>query len=165
MKPDLVTKDFQRSTFSVGDRRVVRALGEALFAVDDPRRLESFVDDVDAFVSPASRSLRFGLVLLLHVIAWTPIFFGRWRTFPNLDREERVHHLERLERSGITQLPLLVVAYKTVMSMLFYEDERELRALGYPGPDRKRWLRTLPPSAHAAAARTPVGSEENHPHV
>lgn len=161
MKPDLVTKDFQRSTFSVGDRHVVRALGEALFAVDDPRQLEAFVDDVDAFVSPASRSLRFGLVLLLHVITWSPIFFGRLRTFPNLEREERVRHLERLERSGITQLPLLVVAYKTVMSMLFYEDPRELRTLGYPGPARKRWLRTVAPPPATPPA---LIAEEDRPH-
>ena len=36
------------------------------------------------------------------------------------------------------------MGYKTVMTMLFYEDEGELKGLGYPGPERKRYLNVLP---------------------
>lgn len=103
-------------------------------------RLDDFVDEVDAFISPASKSLRFGLVVMLVVIRWSPLFFLRFKTFDELSVDERVLHLERLERSKVNQLPLLVVAYRTVMTMIFYEDEREQRAVGYPGPERKRWL-------------------------
>ena len=42
------------------------------------------------------------------------------------------------------QLPLMVVAYKTILTMTFYEDEREQQLLGYPGAERKRWRAALP---------------------
>ena len=58
-----------------------------------------------------------------------------------MTREDRIHHLERLEGSRITKLSLLVVAWKTLLTMLFYEDPDELKALGYPGNERKRYLR------------------------
>jgi hypothetical protein len=125
----------------------VRALAEALFSPNGeatPERLDAFVDEVDAFISPASKTLRFGLVMMLSVLRWSPLLFGRFRVFEDLTVEQRVHHLERLDRSKVKQLPLIVVAYKTVMTMLFYEDEQELKGLGYPGPERKRYLQLLP---------------------
>ena len=72
---------------------------------------------------------------------WSPLFFGKFRLFEDMTVEDRLHHLERLDRSKVKQLPLIIVAYKTIMTMLFYEDERELRGLGYPGPERKRYLK------------------------
>jgi hypothetical protein len=139
----LVTKDFQRSTLRAVHRPVVRALAEALFAPDgeaSPERLDAFVDEVDGFLSPASKTLRFGLVVMLRVLQWSPVLFGTLRAFEDLTVDARVRHLERLEASPIKQLPLIVVAYKTVLTMLFYEDERELLALGYPGHARRRYL-------------------------
>ena len=140
----LVTKDFRRTTLRPRHRPVVRALAEALFSHDGeatPERLDAFVDEVDNFISPASKTLRFGLVMMLHVLRISPLFFGKFRLFDDMSVEDRVHHLERLDRSKVKQLPLIVVAYKTVMTMLFYEDEQELRGLGYPGFERKRHLK------------------------
>ena len=145
--PPLVTKDFKRTTLGPGQRPIVRALAEALFSPDgevSSERLDAFVDDADAFLSPASKTLRFGLVLMLYVINLSPLFFFRFKSFASLSVDDRVKHLERLEHSKVRQLPLLVVAYKTVLTMLFYEDEEEQRALGYPGAERKRWQRRLP---------------------
>lgn len=142
-----LTRDYRRTTLGPGGKRVARALAEAFFAEEGEvpaERLDAFVAELDAFISPASKTLRFGLVAMLFVIEWSPFLFGRPRSFASLAPSERVHHLERLERSKVAQLPLLVVAYKTVMTMLFYEDEAELRALGYPGAERKRWQRGLP---------------------
>lgn len=155
MVPELVTKDFRRTTLKPRHRAVVRALAEALFSPDGEApaaRLDAFVDEVDAFVSPASKTLRFGLVAMLWVLRWSPLLFGRFRPFDDLGVDDRVHHLERLDRSKVKQLPLIVVAYKTVMTMLYYEEESELSALGYPGPERKRWLRVLPAAATPAAS-------------
>lgn len=121
---------------------MVRALGEALFSPDGEasvERLDAFVDEVDHFISPASKTLRFGLVLMLFVLKWTPFLFGRFRTFDDLSVEERVHHLEKLERSKVRQFPLIVVGFKTVMTMLYYETPEELKALGYK-VERKRYL-------------------------
>jgi hypothetical protein len=143
----LVTKDFRRTTLRPRHRPIVRALAEALFSPNGeatPERLDAFVDEVDAFISPASKTLRFGLVMMLGVLRWSPLLFGRFRLFEDLTIAERVEHLERLDRSKVKQLPLIVVAYKTVMTMLFYEDEQELKGLGYPGAERKRYLQLAP---------------------
>ena len=140
----LVTKDFRRTTLRPRHRPIVRALAEALFSPAGeatPERLDAFVDEVDQFISPASKTLRFGLVLMLGVLRWSPLFFGKFRLFDDMSVEERIAHLERLDRSKVKQLPLIVVAYKTVMTMLFYEDPHELAGLGYPGHARKRHLK------------------------
>lgn len=124
-------------------RPVVRALAEAMFSPDGEvpaARLDAFVGEVDAFISPASATLRFGLVAMLVLIRWSPLLFFKLRAFDELSIDERIHHLERLEKSKWKQLPLLVVAYKTILTMLFYEDETEQRSFGYPGATRKRWL-------------------------
>jgi hypothetical protein len=141
---------------------VLRALAEALFSPDgevSAERLDAFVDDVDGFISPASKTLRFGLVLMLVAIRWSPLLFFRFRTFDDLSVNERVHHLERLEKSKVKQLPLLVIAYKTVLTLIFYEDEAEQRTLGYPGHERKRW-RSLPVVSPAAASPIPPVASE-----
>jgi hypothetical protein len=149
---DPVTKDFARTTLGPRDRPMVRALAEAMFSPDgevDAARLDAFVDEVDRYLSPASKTLRFGLRAMLVVLRWSPLLYFALRPFEALAVEERLTHLERLERSRIRQLPLLVVAYKTVLTMLFYEDPIEQRALGYPGAERKRWKRGLPVLAPA----------------
>jgi hypothetical protein len=143
----LVTKDFRRTTLRPRHRPIVRALAEALVSPGGeatPERLDAFVDEVDAFISPSSKTLRFGLVAMLTVLRWSPLLFGRFRLFEDLTVEERISHLERLDRSKVKHLPLIVVAYKSVMTMLFYEDEQELKGLGYPGPERKRHLQLRP---------------------
>ncbi|MDB4947272.1 MAG: Enoyl-CoA hydratase [Labilithrix sp.] len=148
----LVTKDFRRTTLRPGQRPIVRALAEALFAPTGDATeatLDAFVENVDGFISPASKTLRFGLVMMLYVLEWSPVFFLQLRPFSSLGKDARVHHLERLDRSKVRQLPLVVAAYKTVLTMLFYEDEAELTHLGYPGPARKRHLSLVsaPPSS------------------
>jgi hypothetical protein len=144
--PALATKDYQRKTLKPRHRPVIRALAEAFFSPDGEvpdEKLDDFIDDVDGFISPASKTLRFGLVMLLAAIQWSPLLYGRFRVFSEMKLEDRIHHLEKLEASRFTQISLLVVAYKTLLTMLYYEDEEELRALGYPGPERKRYLRLL----------------------
>jgi hypothetical protein len=142
----LGTKDYRRTTFAARHRPVVRALAEAFFSPDgevDDARLDALVDEVDRFVSPASKTLRFGLLLVLHGLNLSPLLFGRFRTFAALPNADRIHHLERLEGSRIAQLPLLVVSYKTMMTMLFYDDPEAQRSVGYSA-ERRRWRRTLP---------------------
>jgi hypothetical protein len=144
--PVLATKDYKRTTLKPRHRPVVRALAEAFFSPDGEvpdEKLDRFVDDVDGFMSPASKTLRFGLVMLLSAIQWSPLLYGRFRVFSEMKLEDRIHHLEKLEASKVTQLSLLVVAYKTLLTMLYYEDDDELKALGYPGNERKRYLRLV----------------------
>jgi hypothetical protein len=126
---------------------MVRALGEAFFSPDgevSPEHLDRFIDDVDGFISPASATVRVGLLVMLSVLRWSPLLYFRFRPFEQLSVDDRVHHLERLERSKRQPLPLLVVSYKTLLTMVFYEDEEQLAQLGYPGTERTRWKRGLP---------------------
>jgi hypothetical protein len=46
-----------------------------------------------------------------------------------------------MERSRSPLLFLPFVAYKTLLSMIHFQQTTELRALGYPGDHRVRWKR------------------------
>ncbi len=143
---ELGTKDYRRTTLRAHHRPIVRALAEAFFSPEgeiDDAELDALVDEADRFVSPASKTLRFGLKLMIDVLNLSPLLFGRFRTFATMSVADRVHHLERLETSKIAQLSLLVVSYKTVLTLLFYEQPDQLRAIGY-SHDRERWRRSLP---------------------
>jgi hypothetical protein len=154
----LGSRDFARSTLKPHHAPMIRALAEAMFSHDGEvpqERLDHFPDEVDAFISPASQQLRLGLLFVLFVLRWSPLLFLRFTTFDALSVDDRVEHLERLERSRIKPLPLLIVAYKTVLTFVFYEDPKELRGLGYPGEERALYKRagTLPiVHAHAASS-------------
>jgi hypothetical protein len=127
-------------------RIVLRALGEALFAHEngpDPGQLDRLVDGFEAHLVPVSRTLRFGLLAMLVLIRWLPVvLFTGIRPFDELPRASRVRLLERMERSRVAALLVPLVAYKSFLSFIFFEDPVELRAMGYPGDgERKRWLK------------------------
>jgi hypothetical protein len=145
--PVLGTKDFARTTLRPRHRPVVRALAEAMYSpggeVPDDR-LDAFVDDVDGFISPASKTLRFALKLMLDVLRVLPILIvGRFKTFEELDRETRVRMLDKMDRHRFAPFTLIFVAYKTLMTIVFYEHPDELKRLGYRGEERRRW-KSLP---------------------
>ncbi len=147
MAPSARPKPYQRTTLRARHRPVVRGLAEAFFSPDgevDAERLDAFVGEVDRFVSPASKTLRWGLKVMLDVVRWAPLFIiGRWSTFENLPRADKTRMLEAMDRSRVAELTLIVVAYKTIMSILFFETPSELRDLGYPSHERHRWRRAL----------------------
>ena len=85
-------------------------------------QLDALVADCDDFVSRASKTLRFGLLVILEVVRWLPfVVVHRLATFENLSPADRVTMLERMERAD-PPLPLLLVAYKTILAMLFFEN-------------------------------------------
>jgi len=132
----LHVRDYTRRTFAPRHRRVLRAFAEA--------RLDALVENCDDFVSRASKTLRFGLTGILDAIRWLPILvIHRFSTFEELSTADRVTMLERMDRAA-PPLPLMLVAYKTILAMLFFEAPRELTDIGYPGPERERWKRALP---------------------
>jgi hypothetical protein len=133
----------ERTTLSRADRGVVRAIAEAMFSGEhlSERRLDEHVQAIDVYVSAASRSLRFGLRILLALIRFAPMLLGlRLRTLERLSVEERVIVLDRLERSRAFTLSLAFVGWRTVMTILFYEDPRELAAIGYTEARTRRAL-------------------------
>ncbi len=144
MPVSLHVKDFERTTLKPRHVRLMPALAEAYFAYEGPmdeRKLAAFAREVDRAISTASKTLRFGLKLMLDVISLSPPFLlGKLSTFGDLPLEDRAKLLHRLERSRIVPLALVFVAWKTLLTMLFFENDVGLEALGYPGPERKRYL-------------------------
>jgi hypothetical protein len=142
--PKLHVKDFERTTLLPRHVRLVPALAEAYFAYEGPmdeRELIAFTREVDRAISTASKTLRFGLKLMLDVISLSPPFLlGKVSTFGSLTLDDRATLLHRLERSKIVPLALVFVAWKTLLTMIFFEDDRGMKALGYPGPERTRYL-------------------------
>jgi hypothetical protein len=149
--PILHVRDFARTTLRPRHRALMPKLTEAYFAHDgplDPVMLETLSQEVDGAISTASKTLRFGLVAMLDVIMWSPVFIiGKLSTFEGLSLEDRGRFLTSLERSRLVPLTLIFVAWKTLLTMIFYEQPDELRALGYPGPERTRYLSVLPSEA------------------
>jgi hypothetical protein len=138
------TRDFARTTLLPRQRRMIRAIAEALFTDEAPldgAMLDAFVTNIDGFMSPASKTLRAGLMLLLEVLRWLPVVVvGKMSTFDGLPIETRTEMLDRMDRSRFSLFPLIVVAFKTMLTIPYYEDEERLRAIGYPGEARKRHL-------------------------
>jgi len=127
-------------------RAVVRALGGALFAHADgprPEQLDALVDGLERHLVPVSTVQRTLLLLALDLVRWLPLLlFIAPRPFEDLSLERRLRLLERMDRSRFTLLLMPLIAFKSLLSMYFFEDPSELRAMGYPGDERKRWLKT-----------------------
>ncbi len=132
--------------FSDRQRATVRALGEALFHHANgptPLQLDELVAGVEAHMRPVSRPQRSALLLALLLVRWLPVLL--WvalDTFDGVSVPKRLRILERMDRSRALVLLMPLVAFKTLFSLLFFEQPAELRAMGYPGDGRKRWLRT-----------------------
>lgn len=134
-------------SFSLSDRQraTVRALGEALFHHADgptPLQLDELVAGVEAHMRPVSRPQRAALLLALLLVRWLPVLL--WvapEPFDAVSVPKRLRILERMDRSRALVLLMPLVAFKTLFSLLFFEQPDELRAMGYPGDARKRWLR------------------------
>ena len=132
-------------TLSPRHRTTVRAIAGALFEHEGgptPAQLDAVVATYEAHVGAVSMQLRPVLLVALDFVRWLPVLlFVAARPFEDLDVDERVRLLERMERSRFTPLVLAFVAYKTLLTMIFFEMPEELRAMNYPGLERKRWLR------------------------
>lgn len=123
-----------------------------MFSHDDgppAPRIDALVRELDDYVSFASRTLRFGLLLMLEVVRFAPVLLvWRFATFESLALGDRVRVLERMEQSRLVPLMVVFAAYKAILCLLFFENPAEQRDAGYTTA-RSRWLRMLP-AAHAA---------------
>jgi hypothetical protein len=120
---------------------VVRALAEALFAHPagpTPQQLDVLIEDLDRFISPASKLRRIALLLMLALIHFAPLLLlKRIATFEALPLDQRVGLLERMAVSRVTAFALTLAAYKAILSLLFFEQDDELDALGYRSARRR----------------------------
>ncbi len=134
-----------RFELSPRHRTMVRAIAGALFEHESgptEAQLDAVATAFEAHLGAVSMQLRPVLLLALDFVRWLPVLlFVAARPFEDLEVEARGRLLERMERSRFVLFVLAFVAYKTLLSMIFFELPEELRAMGYPGVERKRWLR------------------------
>jgi hypothetical protein len=142
-----VTRDFERTTFGPFARRAIRGAAEAFFTDPDApadlpdlagggadARMEWLVADADDMVSHGSAQLQTGLRIAITVLELLPIFvIGRLSLASNLSLEERVRFLRKVETGPLTFLALLVVAWKTLLTVLYFEHPEAAPLLGYDG--------------------------------
>jgi hypothetical protein len=135
-----------RTTLTIQDRVVLRAVAEAMFSEDgevERERLDAHVHEVDAFISRASTTLRAGLRFALFVVRIAPmLLLFRLRTIDALSVDERVRVLSRLERSTFAHLSLAFIGWRSVMTFVFYAHPTELAMLGY-ATERRVYKRRL----------------------
>lgn len=158
-----------RTTLRRSDRIVVRAIAEAMFSQDGEvteARLDAHVADVDDYVSAASKPIGVGLRIALFVVRIAPILMlMNLRTLERLTVDERVAVLTALERSRLAHLSLAFIGWRTVMTLVFYEDPIELLSIGYAGEERLRHKRRLPALVVAPALVGLAPAVRPAPHV
>lgn len=145
---EVIVRSFPlRTTLSKQDRVVLRAVAEAMFSEDgevEASRLDAHLDEVDAFISSASKPLRAGLRFALFVVRIAPLLlFMHLRRIESLPVDARVRVLSRLERSPFAHLSLAFIGWRTVMTLVFYEHPVELATLGYASDERRVYKRRL----------------------
>jgi len=135
------TRDWQRTTYGAFTRRALLGMAEAFFTdPDDPadrgaaQRFAWLVDDVDDFVSQASPSLRYGTRIAAVLVELAPVFFvGRFARCSSLPLEERERYLAKIEASAVPRVAVMVVMFKTLMTVLYFEHPEAAPHLGYDG--------------------------------
>lgn len=140
------TRDWQRTTFGPYSKRILRSLAEAFFTdPDDPadrgneQRFGWLVDDVDDFISQASPALRWGTRAALLLVELLPIFFvRRFALCSSLPLKDREHYLATVEATTTPRVSVLVVMFKTLMTILYFEHPEAAPHLGYDGR-HERW--------------------------
>ena len=139
--PEPTTRDFERTTFGPFARRAIRGAAEAFFT--DPNepadrgaeaRMTWLIADADDMVSHGSTQLQMGLRIAIVVLELLPlIVMGRFVLASSLTLEERVRFLRRVETGPITFLSLLVIAWKTLLTVLYFEHPEAAPHMGYDG--------------------------------
>jgi hypothetical protein len=116
-------------------------MADALFEIDDDARVRALAEEVLAFVSAAAFSTRTTLGAALWLLRWSPLLLlVSWRPMDALARDRRREVLERIERSPFG---LVLVPWRMLLMLHFYEDARELARIGYRA-ERKRHLAVIP---------------------
>ena len=143
LEPTVVpqTRDWQRTTFGPFGKRVLHAMAEAFFTdPNDPsdrgaaQRFVWLVNDVDDFISQAGPSLRWGTRIAALIVELAPILFiGKLARCSSLALEDRERYLAKFEASTVPRVAVLVVLFKTLMTVLYFEHPEAAPHLGYDG--------------------------------
>jgi hypothetical protein len=151
-------RDFRRTVFGPRSRPLVFAIAVALMTdpahpeASSAARFEWVVDEADDYIGHASKQLATGLMLALWALEWLPIVIvGRFARASSLSPADRVAYFARLEAHPIALFSLLVVAWKTILTILWFEHPDNAPVLGDDGI-HARYLNVRPglraPSTH-----------------
>jgi len=84
------------------------------------------------YLADMESGARFGIKALLIVFDILPfIFIFRFTRFVNLSNEDKERYLMKWNNSRIYYLRMVVVLFKTLMGMGFYNDQKVLNAIGF----------------------------------
>ena len=153
------SRDWERTTFGPFSRRAISGLAEALFTDPDApadrgaaARFEWVAADADAMISNASGQMRVFMRLTVIALELLPVLFvGRLARCSSLPLDARVRYLQRVEAGKLTQTAMLVVVWKTLLTILYFEHPEAAPRLGYDGR-HERWTRIGKKPANVGAA-------------
>lgn len=116
-------------------RFTARAFAEALFASDDgppdAARLDWLLDEVEDFLARSGfRAQAVFQASMLALATTAPLTIGKPVPLPLLDWRERIHAIERFER---TPLGLAVLGAKAMLCLVWYEHPEAAKEIGFDG--------------------------------
>lgn len=143
---------------------MLRAVAEAMFAGGRAPlaegQLSELVMRVDRMLGAASPFVRTGMRFAMLVLWFSPLLLGmHLRTLPRLSIAERTDVLRALEHSRFTNLLLVFVGVRAMLTMIFYEDAEELAHMGYSATHQTRFDRTRAKRQLPVLAAVPVPLE------
>jgi hypothetical protein len=135
---DEIERTRGRAHLSVGQRKVVRAIAEALFFDGEnhvpAHRLDWLVGDVDDYFSAISETTQAAIRMGLWVVQRSPMLLsGRLKTLSALTIDERLEYLHRLESTRATPLLMLFVVIKVMLAAVYFEHPEALAETGFDG--------------------------------
>jgi hypothetical protein len=133
-----MTRDWENRALSARQKAVARALAEAMF--DDgttdgmAERLAWTIDELDKLLGFAGYVTRFGLKVLLFVLQVLPVFMGfGFARMSGLKRKQRLAFLESVEQSRVPFVSTAYFAWKTALTVTYFEHPDALLETGYTG--------------------------------
>jgi hypothetical protein len=112
----------------------IRLIAESLFSTEagppSLDRLDWLVHEMDDFLGRSGTQTRWTFSIMVFVVtALAPLFIGRLRTLPHVERPDRVAALQAMERRFGE--PLLAV--KAILCLVYYEHPDAAREIGFDG--------------------------------
>ncbi|MBI5536786.1 MAG: hypothetical protein HY898_28960 [Deltaproteobacteria bacterium] len=151
----------ERRGLRPAQRRIVRAIAQALLSDADERGLpippddlwlDEVVDDFDKMIGAGSPDIRRGFFALTMLMERMPVvMMGSVRGASKLSLADRIVLLEALENSRMGLLATLMVAFKIPITMIAYDQGEALAMTGFDRP-------TLASLRGKAPIRKPKGS-------
>ena len=126
----------RREAFSPGQKKVLLALCEQIFASDGPEEISpghsNLADKISSWLTDIGTFTLFGLKFLLWFINWFPFFFiYRARRFVSLSRDEQELMLQKLANHRISLFRFTLFGPKMLFSIVYWDEPGPLEEAGH----------------------------------